>query len=373
MASTSTSTNSNISPAQANAMATAALLQNGIRIVRPLPPVSVTPGSYEVIKLDRFGVFTGVRIQVSVTLNNRNSSAEKLTPSPFAPYNVFTRVVYHDFDGNDRINSAPFFVYAVESFKQRTLGPRIPSSLNNLPSLLSVPTSIPAGGSATLEYEQHIPISYSGSDFTGAVLAQVSSGQHQLEFNVGQIFGNDPWTSTYVGALPSGVTIGSITVTVYQEVVQPQNYNQLPLLSMGIAYGINGNLTDSTNLVQGQTKHINYANARKILSLGVAYDNGNTFNNGSDITEFELLSNSSLYILKCNPQYLQQRMREHLAGDMPNGFYYFGSRAQPIDTSIYGNFQVGMKPSVVNSGAYLAYYFESLYPLGAPLPGIAVG
>ncbi len=363
-----------MTPAQANALATAALLQRGIRIVRPLPAVSLNTGQYAVIKLDRFGVFTGLRMQVQVTFSNSGTSSASLpTVSPFAPWNVFKNVVYHDFDGNDRINSAPFFIYAVESFKSRSLGPRIASSLNNFSSLFQVPTSVPASGTATLQYEQAIPISYSNADFTGAVLAQVASGQHQLELTVGDIVGSDPWTNAYVGSLPSGVTISNIQVTVYQEVVQPQSYKELPLLSMGMCYGINGNLTDSTNLVQGQTKHINYANARKILSLGVAYDNGDTFNDGSDITEFELLSNSSLYILKCNPGYLQQRMREHLAGDMPDGFYYFGSRSQPIDTSIYGNFQVGVKPNSVNSGAYLAYYFESIYPLGAPLPGIAVG
>jgi hypothetical protein len=65
-------------------------------------------------------------------------------------------------------------------------------------------------------------------------------------------------------------------------------------------------------------------------------------------------------------------MRTKMGGDLPTGLYYIDTRRQPIQTAIYSQVQLGILPATVNAGnTFIAWAFESMYPLNTPLPGIA--
>ena len=366
-----------MTPQQQNAMAKAYLLSTGTDMIVPLAPVSgITLNSGQTtITLDRAGIFRKLRMQVEVVIANSTAAAIDLVPSPVAPYNVFNTISYKDFSGALRTNSHPAIIEMVNNMKRGRPSNRIPSSLSSSgisPLLFNVPTSIPATGTATLTYEQEIPLEYGNGNMEGAVLAQTSNNQHSLVLNSAPgLVGTDPWLYPYVGALPAGITVSSINVTVYQEYIQPANINVLPLLDLMKVYAIEGNATDGNNLVANTYKYIDYPISRQILSFVFAYDNGAAaLNPGSDITEFGIVNGGTLYPAQMNAMYFLQRQRDNLGADSPDGMYYFGSRRKPVDTTMYANMQARFKPSSANAGSYIAYGFEMVYDYGAALPGI---
>ncbi len=376
-----TTSTSHMTPQQANALAASELLATGTQMFVPLSPVSYTgiSGQTGTIVLDRAGIFRRLRVQVQVVIANSTAAAIALTPSPVAPYNVFNQLSYKDFSGSTRTNSHPAFIELVNNMKRGRPSNKVAANLENttISSLLyNVPTSIPATGSATLTYEQEFPLEYGLGSLSGAVMAQTSNNQHSLNLQFAPaLVGTDPWLYPYVGAsVPSGITVSSVNVTVYQEYIQPASLANLPLLDLTTVYAIEGNATDSSNLVANTYKYIDYPVSRTILSTAVAYDNGaSAMNGGTDVSEFGIVNGGTLYPAQLNTMFFLQRMRDALGADSPAGLYYLGSRQKPVDTTMYANVQFRMKPSSVNAGSYIAYAFEMFYPYGAALPGIVTG
>lgn len=374
-------TTTSMTPQQANALALQELFATGTQMVVPLSPVSYSgiSGQTGSISLDRAGIFRKLRVQVKVVIANSTAAAIALTPSPVAPYNVFNILSYKDFSGETRTNSHPAFIELVNNMKRGRPSNKIAANLENstISSLLfNIPTSIPATGSETLTYEQEFPLEYGMGNFAGAVLAQTSNAQHTLNMTFAPaLVGTDPWLYPYVGAsVPAGITVSSVTVTVYQEYIQPASLANLPLLDLTTVYSILGNATDASNLVANTWKYIDYPVSRTILSTAIAFDNGATaLNPGTDIAEFGIVNGGTLYPANMNTQYFLQRMRDALGADSAAGLYYLGSRVKPIDTSMYANVQYRFKPTAVSSGSYMAYGFEMFYPYGAALPGVIGG
>ena len=370
-----------MTPQQANAVAAAQLFATGTNMVVPLSPTAYTgiSGQTGTIVLDRSGIFRKLRVQVQVVIANSTAAAIALTPSPVAPYNVFNVLSYKDFSGSLRTNSHPAFIELVNNMKRGRPSNKIAANLENstISSLLyNVPTSIPATGSATLTYEQEFPLEYGMGSLSGAVIAQTSNNQHSLQLTFAPaLVGSDPWLYPYVGAsVPSGITVSSVNVTVYQEYIQPASMANLPLLDLTTVYAIEGNATDSSNLVANTYKYVDYPISRTILSAAFAYDNGaSALNAGTDISEFGIVNGGTLYPAQMNTQYFLQRMRDAIGADSAAGLYYLGSRSKPIDTTMYANAQYRFRPSSANANSYMAYAFEMFYPYGAALPGIVSG
>lgn len=361
-----------MSAAQANAMATASLLATGLRTVNQKPAISLTPNSTYVQTLTLTGIHTGARIRCTATLSNSTSGAIALTQSPYGPYNIINNIQYQDFAGTVRTNTHPAFLNLVTSMKQRAPVNTAASSLSN-PNLTIYenPTSVPANGTATVTFELPLPFSYSETNLTGCIPAQVATGQHSINFQLGNWFGTDPWLSPFVASgTPAGITVSALSVTTYEEYIQPQSLQQIPQLSAATMYGIQGNLSYNKNLIQNQEVLLDYQVARSILSTGFSFNNGNTFNPGTDISQIRKVIGATQYPFTATPGYVLQKMRRDILADSPQGLYYLGSRSQPIDTTMTGQVQIGVTPTTVNSGAYIPYFMEFTAPLNTPLPGM---
>ncbi len=361
-----------ISPAQQNAMAVARLHATAINNRRMLPTVSLGNG-FQSIKLDNTGLFKRIFLRCSATLTNTSAAVMNFVQSPYGPHNILNNIAYKDFVGNYRTNSHPAFLNIVNSMKSgRDVRDAVPNSQSNVGASIvyNFPSTLAIGASATIKFQIEIPLCYSNDNLTGIVPAQVAIGQHTLELNVGNFFGLDPFFSPYVGALPAGLTITPLNVVVTQEFLQPQSLADVPMLAASNSYGVIGNMTDNNTIIVNQEKYFNYPNARSILSLAFAYNNGNAFNYGTDIGYVETIIGSSNFPSRVTPDFLLENMRQHLRADSPAGLYYVGSRSQPINTTLYGQVQIGVGPLVVNPGAYMAFGYEIFAPLNVPLPGI---
>jgi hypothetical protein len=358
-----TAQSSALAAMQANMNARNNLLATGVRMVKPMQAVTGAVGSQMMIPLDRSGILTAVELHVSLDV----TVSATLTASGVAPYNLLRSVKYTDFAGVDRTLVSGPILYALDCVRNQTLYGNAPTGFRDTTlSLLNTPVE-----TGTLEFIVRIPVAYSETDLTGAVLAQTAVGQHYVTIQLAPaLVGSDPWLYPYTAGTETAGN--NVSVTAYMEYIQPQGLLGLPVLDLSTIYGVEGNYTTSDNLSSGQDKYLNYPNMRSVLSAIFAYDNA-ALNPGTDISRIRVVANSNVQIMDGTPEYYLNKVRNALKGDLPAGLYYLGSRMNPINTTLYGNVQLAFTPSDVQSGAYVPYAFEVKYPSGQPLPGIAQG
>ncbi len=279
-------------------------------------------------------------------------------------------VSYTDFAAVNRTVIPGAFLNALNSVRLGKLFNDPASSLTDTANLLiQSPTAINAA--APLSFIVRLPIAYGPDDTTGAVLSQTATGNHYVTVNLATaLVGTDAILAPYSAG---AATVGDVTITAFQEYIQPQSLAGLPIIDLSTIYGFEGNYTTSDNLSVGQEKYVNYPNMRSVLAAMVAYNNGGTYNPGTDISAVRVIANSNVNIIDATAKYLLLRQRNALSGDLPAGLYFLNTRNNPINTTLYGNVQIGLTPSSVGANSYMAYGFETKYPSGQPLPGIAQG
>ncbi len=356
-------------PVQANFAARMNLLASGVKMVKKLQPHSGALGSQIVIPLDRSGILTGVELHVSATLN---IAAADTTPNSFGIYSLLKSVTYTDFAAVNRSVIPGAFLNALNSIRLGKLFNDPASSLADAATnLLESPPNV-INAAAPLSFIVRVPLAYGPDDTTGAVLSQTATGNHYITVQLASaLAGADDILFPYGAG--STATIGDVTIVAFQEYIQPQSLAGLPIIDLSTIYGFEGNYTTSDNLSVGQEKYINYPNMRSVLSAMVAYNNGNVYNPGTDISAVRVIANSNVNIIDATAKYLLLRQRNKLAADLAPGLYFLDTRRNPINTTLYGNVQIGLTPNSVGAASYMAYGFETKYPSGQPLPGIAQG
>ncbi len=372
------------SPQQVNLIARQTVLATAERMNQNIGTVNAqingTPANLNGVptlrqKLFNVGIITSLDLSVSVTLN----IATAATLSKRGPWNLFSAIRVKDFDGTDRVNAGGFQVWL-----NRTVRTRLPHMLTmalNPPAvddgqvfqLVSAPTAV--GNNQTLKFRLRVPVAYDPeNDLTGALLAQATTGELYLEADLNPtVFGTDQ-----DGVYDSGAgTVVSVAVKVIQNYLAPAgvgNQIVLPLLDLNTVYELNGSLTTNADINAGLEKLINIPNYRTVLSVALEYVNGGVLNAGTDVAQMRWLIGGNLPLRQYTPDDLAAEVRQHLGFDLPEGVYYLTTRFKPIDTSLYGNVQIGFTPSIANAGnTYIRPLIESFYPKGAVLSGLSQG
>lgn len=353
---------------QANLNARMLMLSQGDRYFVQQPPVSGALGTQLQLPIPRVGIMMGVMLDVTVTPNITAAA----TASPLGPYTLINKVTLADWYGNTRHNTAAYTLNALNAIRAFRPYNRIASSLNNDTNtfLYEFPTAV--GSTAPIRFTLWVPIAYDRYDSKGALIMQTATGNATLTLTLANaLVGNDPTLFPYTAGTASA---GNVTVTPYYDYIMPPSLApaDLPQLDLATVYAVQDQPQDSTNIVVGTNKFINYPPQRNVYSAFLTYNNGNTLNFGSDVTLFETLINGVTPLKQWSPRAKLIEQRNMIGADFPPGLYYFDSRHRPIDTNLYGNFQLIMNPSAVSAGAYINTSFEMTYPLGAPLPGLAV-
>lgn len=356
----------------ANLQARQALLQTSPPMVKDLGVVAGQAlGGTARIKLYNVGIITSLLIQVTAQIDIGTAVA---TVSPRGPFNLINRIRVTDFDGTDRVSCTGDELFVLNCVRDREYW-----GYNNEAGAAAVLANpvVPTGVATNQAFSffLRVPLAYDPrADLRGAIMAQVTNGEIYLTIDWNTVLvANANADAPYNGGATTTVTLDSLQVQTWQEYLVPQALGggiPLPELDLLTVYEINGALRSNDNLAANTEKLINMPNVRQVIGSQIYYVNNGVMNAGTDVGRLRILANGNNTLYEASAAAHMLRMREWFGGDLRAGMYPFQFRQKPIETSLFGNVQIGFTPSVVNAGnTYVGVLTESFYTKGATLPG----
>jgi hypothetical protein len=353
---------------QQNQLARAAINSAALPMVQQIFSTTVVPANSPTLNISprNVGLIRGFWVKVVATVANPAGAA--ITPTNFNIANLLSNITLIDYNNQTRINTPGWHLDFINTMKFRapyagTLGTSSPVKYGNNVQVLVCPTSIAASSSGSVTMWYYVPASYTKKDLRGAIFANVYNATMQLSltFNstVSVAAGADQGNAVFIGN--AGATLSTATVTVYQDYLDQlptdQNGNTiLPIVDISTIYELKQ--TTMQGLTAGQDFAIPYANFRSFLSTFVVFDNGGTYNAGTDVNYLALQSANFTNIFKVEPNLNNIWTRREIDNDFPTGVYYFDHRDKPLNTNQYGNLELILNPSTVNTGATLLIGYE---------------
>lgn len=371
--------------AQANAGARAAVLSNSIEALAVIFSQSgINPASQAVVNVPprNVGLIRGFYVHVATAFTTGVTTT--LSRTTMGPSNLLSLVTFNDLSNQQRINCQGWYLPYLDSQRRRNqsfsseLSTGVPGSAasgtdtplglsanftsnfatsgTNTP-IMSCPATIAPSTAATIDMWYYVPISYTDRDLRGAIYAGVVNSvmNLQLTFNTGSFQVASTADPTFAVFQSSGA-VNAITgqtwaVEVYQDFLDQLPFsNQGPILPFqDLSWSYLLNTTFFTSMTVGQDYPIPFPNFRNIQSLTLGYDNGGGLNGGSDINYLSLQSANYTNIFKISPAMSAIITRSTLHNDMPKGMYYFDFRRKPLSTVQYGNLNLVVNPSLVQS------------------------
>lgn len=321
------------------------------------------------------GLIAGFMVELSGTLTA--NAATNYTPTELNVSNFLSNITFNDLNNNVRINTPGYHMHWLNAVKKRrpafaaftTDNPTGFGSNMGANNWIRNPGTLNSGGTAAgnVRMLYWVPLAYSDRDLRGAIFAQVVNATLQLILTINPtpyvVNSADYTFAMYTGASGS-MTLSNVTVQVYQyyydqlpQVDTPQGRGPfLPLLDLSTIYELK--TTSLTGMSVNQDFPIPYSNFREFISTMMLFDNGGTLSAGTDINYIALQSANFTNIFKQDPYLLSMETREMVQDDFPIGAYYISHRERPLSTVQYGNMEVILNPSTVNSGAQVLTSYE---------------
>jgi len=309
------------------------------------------------------------KLIVKVTGTVAQGAAENQVLTQLGLSNFFSNINVTDLSNYQRVNTTGWHLHALASLRrQAAYGAAF---LNDSPvnfgsnfAVNSSPAVITAAKPVSFYYE--IPFAYSDVDLRGAIYAAVVNSTYQLQLQINPNFfvaaGADATLAAYQSSTAQLGALSNVTVTVYQVYLDQLPFNGpnpvLPLFDLATGYLITN--TNQSALTAAQDFPIQYPNFRQILSTFFIYDNGGTLNVGSDLNYIGIQAANLVFTIKADPNTIALRTRNTIGDDWARGMYCIETRAQPINTTAYGNMQLVLNPSVVNAGANVLQGLEMI-------------
>ncbi len=353
---------------QQDAMLTNLLIAQSTEYYIKGVPVQGSLGSTLNLPMPNSGIMVGCDLHVTFSYDNTGTSAA--TANPIGAQGFISNIQTSDWYGNTRHNTSGSRLNSFVSYMLGRPYNRIASSLSEDTAdlLYDLPT---ATGTSTVDFTLHVPFVKSGS-LKGAFLTQTSNGTCFV--NVSTLSATAAVSSTNPHAPYSAgtITFGTVTIQPYWRFLMPANFSaqNLPILSLSTAYAIQ-DVRSQANLTVGASNLMNFPAARIIHSQILDFINGDQTNFGSDITSLQIIVNGATPVQTFGPTEKLIHQRNRLGADDIPGRYYFGYGNMPINTQIFGSYQMELVPNKVNTGAYEVLSSEMTYPMGVPLPGLA--
>lgn len=316
------------------------------------------------------GLLTGFLVEINATYENLGAGAGALTN--FGALNTIDRVQFVDLSNFTRHNTKGYHFGLLNSCKLGSwyggaVAPNLPYDAGNIFNVNSLSATIDAAGGANDERAvrifYYIPIAYSVTDLRGAIFAQVVNATMQLQIQLNAAPGtapSDELNAVYNGA-NTNVIMKNATVQVsqiyYDQLPRAANGQPvLPIADLSTMYMLND--TSLAPLVVNQDNTAPYANYRTYLSTFAIFDNGGTYNTGSDVDYWALQYANGLRQFQYKPETVALYTRNQIGFDTPPGTYYFDHRAYPISTANYGNCELVLRPTTVNAAAAMIMLYE---------------
>ena len=374
----------NMTPGQANALARAAIIQNGLAMLQPIAGGSqtVNPAQQNQIQIAIPGVgfARGVWVEVIATINNTDG-ALNLALTDFGPANILSQIVLRDLMSYERINIPGWQLAILNAVKARrpfgaslvkATGIDSPMNFGSNWNVVTASSAINHGASGTVHMWYYVPICYSPRDLRGGIYAATTSASIRLVLNVNTTnafaaAGADSTQAVYIGTIAAN--INPLTVNTYYDYIDQlpvgaQGQPLLPLIDMGTLYELKNTFVQQ-NLPQGADFQVQIPNMRSFLSFTFLYFNGAARASGTDVNYLSRRTANITDIFKVSPSLAALQWRSIFHCDPPPGVYYFDSREQPVSTRIYGNQAMILNASTAGNGSYLYFGWESFAPLAS--------
>lgn len=359
-----------VSPMQINRAQRDAVLANAVPMKQLIQSVSVVPAQQSTINIQprNVGLIKGFLIEVSGTVTN--GATDAATRTQFGAANMVRNFQFTDLNNNVRVNCPGWALALLDSARQGwgyggTYANNIPMGYGNNFNVMAAPASVAAATDAAVKMTYYLPLAYSGEDLRGAIYAAVVSATMNLQINLN--------TTPFVGAGDSLEAIYSgnangvwkaetpITINVYQlywdQLPVLNGGPVLPMLDLNTIYELKQ--TTLTGMAVSQDFPVPYANFRDFLSTTVVFDNGGSFNFGTDVNYWSLTSANFTNLFKVSPEIAALEARQTFMTDLPGGCYHFSHRERPINTISFGNMELNLNAKTVNSNAKLLAFFEA--------------
>jgi len=372
---------------QANQAAEMLIRQMGVKMIQQIYSQTVNPANTPVLYVQPrpVGLVLGFIVEVNATLAQPDA-AYALTS--FGPANALSQIRFDDLSNVTRIQTTGWHLHCINSAKGQvpyaavrtntsypvafgnTFGGNLAS--NQAQNVIQAASTYDATHYAQgVQMMYWVPMAYSSQDYRGAYYANVVNANAQLQLTI------NPSNQAFVAATANPVnavyqstagTTGawgtSFTVNVYQvwmdQLPVANGAPVLPQWSLAVIYDIKN--SSNPGVTANQDFPVSYSNWREFLSTTAIYSNPNSGvmpTAGSDINYWALQQANSTNILKYTPKYNGLFARSIIGDDFPTGVYYFDSRNKPISTVQFGNQQLILNASTVNSGAQVLVGFEA--------------
>jgi len=354
---------------QQNFLQRRAVIANALKMKQQIYSKTVTPSSENVLNIPPrpAGLLLGFIVEVTGSVTDGGAGPTDRTI--FGNANMVSQFRFDDLSGYTRIQTPGWHLAMLNSARQGfgyggAYANAIPMGYGDNFPVYQGANPIADAGVQPLRMQYYVPISYSATDLRGSIDMAVTNAVANLQITLNTnpfAAAGDSMGAIYAGH--AGDWTDTVTVTVWQVYLDqiPRDPSTgvkiLPFLDMNTVYDIKQ--TTFRGLTANQDFPMPYTNNRSFLSTFVVYNNGNDFNNGSDVTDFSLVSANFTNIWRVPPEILALDARMTFMTDVPLGTYYVESRDMPVNTINYGNMELNIKPSLVNADAYCAVGYES--------------
>ncbi len=337
------------------------------------------------------GLLRGFLVEVTANLVTAGGTVTAAMTG-FGPWNLVSNITFYDLGNYLRHNSPGWHFGIVQTMRQgqqvsgtngvankspwpytwtpnESAAHSGPAFGNNWTGISGGPSTIAAAGTTVVSQYYYVPIAYSDTDLRGAIYLGVVSSTANLQITLNpnpiQASTGDVYSAVYSQSAGTFTAASSTaTVTVYQDWYDqlPQGQNGAPLLpSLDISRNYQLQWTTFTGLVAGNDFPMPYGNYRWFMSTTAFFDNSGTFNTGSDVNYWSLVTANFSRMEQVDANTQTSMTRKLLGTDLPPATYYFDHRARPINTNQYGNIALNLNASSVPTPAtaniYLGYEF----------------
>jgi hypothetical protein len=403
MATTAQSSAQNAAQLRTNNMAARQLIvSNAVDLWQPIAQGSVTnfvAGQALPVNIPVRNIGLIKRFVIEIVGQVNCAAGHGLTLTKTGGPNFFSNVTMTDLNNQTRVSTTGWHLHYLATFRRQLAygaafsntdsisnGTGIGNNLTSIANtttpnpgvIMSMPSTVNGGTAKSFQWFYEVPVSYSDTDLSGAIWAQVLNATMNLQFTINPLLfaasGADATQSVFscdAAIATSLPTLPTFNYVVYQNVldqlpVDPQS-NQVVLPPLDLEYVYLLNTTNVNGLTPNNATAIPFANWRSFLSTMIMYDNNGVMNPGTDLTSFAIQSANFTNLLNVDPYLLNLMTRTKINGDLPNGVYYLDHRSKPINTLQYGNMQILVTPSSVGSstGSILYVAYESLALQGA--------
>lgn len=342
---------------QQNSLQRQAVLSNAVEMTQNIAPLSILPSQQNIISIQPrpVGLIKGFIVEVTATLANAAGTAADRTGGGSA--NLVTNFTFNDLNNNVRINTSGRHMAIINSARQGWVmggayAPNVSMGFGNNWNVNSGAANLAASAETVVRQIYWVPLAYSGNDLRGSIYAAVVNATMSLQITLNPTpfvaTGADPLNAVYIGNAGGGYKAATpVQLNVYQVYLDQLPVMNggpiLPVMDLNTVYEIKE--TSVQGIAAGQDFPYSYANFRDFLSTTAVFDNGGTFNSGSDVNYWALQAANYTKLFQVAPEIAAFNARQTFMADPPPGYYYFSHRDRPINTISYGNMELVLNAS----------------------------